>query len=299
VSRSEWVAPEWRTTLPAAETLPATLRDAPSLESLPGQWQAFRKAGLGGRERWRWTLSSAGGAGEALTLFVKRFRKATWREQWDRWIRQNPWHSRGWWEYHQAEALAEASIAAPRAVVCAERMLGPFERRSVVCLSTAPGEAFDRAWAVWAKNGAPITCGWARHDLTIRLARFVSAFHHSGRCHRDLYLCHIFVEADPAGAAPAQFALIDLTRVFSPSFRRMRWVIKDLSQLDASARQLGATRSDRLRFLRAYLGLQRRSPRVRVYARRTVRKSDAILARDARKRAAREAAAGAARSAPR
>ena len=68
----------------------------------------------------------------------------------------------------------------------------------------------------------------------------------------------------------------------NPRLRRMRWIIKDLAQLDASARQVGASRTDRLRFLRAYLDLGPRAARVRWYARRIVRKSDWILRRIAR-----------------
>ena len=111
-----------------------------------------------------------------------------------------------------------------------------------------------------------------------------AAFHGTGLCHRDLYLCHIFAEIDakPVRKTP-RFHLIDLARVHRPRWRRMRWIIKDLSQLDASARQVGASRTDRLRFLRAYLHLPREAQRVRWYVRRIVRKSDWILRRIERK----------------
>ncbi|MEW6251858.1 MAG: lipopolysaccharide kinase InaA family protein, partial [Planctomycetota bacterium] len=85
--------------------------------------------------------------------------------------------------------------------------------------------------------------------------------------------------------ASAQPTLIDLARTHRPRLRRTRWIIKDLSQLDTSARQLDATRADRLRFLTTYLRSRPGARPVRWYARRIVRKSDRILRRIARKAA--------------
>ena len=111
----------------------------------------------------------------------------------------------------------------------------------------------------------------------------MSAFHQSGACHRDLYLCHVFVDLDPEGERPPMFTLIDLARVIRPWWRRMRWIIKDLAELDSSAQQIGASHTDRLRFLRAYLSLERGAPRVQWYVRRVSRKSQRILDRIERK----------------
>jgi len=152
-----------------------------------------------------------------------------------------------------------------------------------VIFERVPGDGFDRAWSRLVEQNAPLTRGAARHETTRALARFVSAFHQTGVCHRDLYLCHIFTELDPTAHNPPRFTLIDLARTHKPRLRRLRWIIKDLSQLDCSARQIGATCTDRLRFLITYLGLFPDAPRLRVYARRIVRKSNRILRRIERK----------------
>jgi hypothetical protein len=68
----------------------------------------------------------------------------------------------------------------------------------------------------------------------------------------------------------------------------LRWLIKDLAQLEYSARQAGASRSDRLRVLCAYLGLERTAPRVRWYARKIARKADSIQRREQRHAARRK-----------
>ncbi len=251
------------------------LLDAPPRDA-SGTWQRLTKPGLGGRERWR-------GQRDDATVYVKRYLRSSLREQLDRILRQSVLHSRAWCEYRRAVELNHAQIAAARALGCAERMAGPLERRSVVVLAEAPGEALERLWPRLCERGSPWTRPPLRHELVRRLAWFVSAFHSTGLCHRDLYLCHIFAELSDDASRPPRFVLIDLARVFRPLLRRMRWILKDLSQLDASARQLGIGRTDRLRFLVTYLGLPADSPRVRWYAKRIVARSDRILRRIERK----------------
>ncbi|MCA9244024.1 MAG: hypothetical protein KDA32_08730 [Phycisphaerales bacterium] len=276
-TRSE-IDARWRDALGIDENalreLLASDADAPLAT---GQWNPLTKPGLGGRRRWRWTPN--GGA----VIYVKRYADTPLGAQWDRLRRQTMSRSRAWWEFEQARRLAEASVPAAAAIAFVEQMRGVLESRSVVLLAAADGAPFDARWREFEQAGAAITRGTARFDITRRLARFVGAFHGTGLRHRDLYLCHIFADIDANTPRPPRFTLIDLARVFRPRMRVTRWTIKDLSQLDASARQIGATRTDRLRFLQAYLGLQRRAPRVRWFAQRIVAKSDWIMRQIARR----------------
>ena len=293
------------------------------LTTLAGKWTPLTKLGLGGRQRWRWELPAAGGEHTPQVLYVKRYERTPLRAQFDRCWRQTIWHSRAWWEYTQSQQLAAKYLAVPPAVACAEQMCGPWERTSAVILAAVPGDGFDRAWQACLHGGgleitraasagaaeatvgpaslpaaagtearptdarrieaAPVTRGAARFDVVERLARFVTAFHQTGLTHRDLYLCHVFAELDPSGRQPPRFSLIDLARTHRLRWRRTRWLVKDLAQLDFSARQIGASRGDRLRFLENYLGLLRGAARVHWYARAVAAKSDAILRRQRRK----------------
>jgi heptose I phosphotransferase len=244
-----------------------------------GEWTLLSKPGLRGRRRFRWQpLGSTG-----PTLYVKQFSRLPIRRQIDRINRQNPSHSLGWWEYRQAQRFRDSYLPAPAAIAAVEDMRGIFERRSAVVLESAPGDAFDRVWPRLVAAGSLWCEPRGRRRLIQQVAQLASALHQSGFCHRDLYLCHVFIDLDPGSPAPPRLTIIDLGRTHAPRFRRMRWLIKDLAQLDASARQIGATRTDRHRFLLCYLGLQARARRSRVYARRVARKSDAILRRIARK----------------
>jgi heptose I phosphotransferase len=275
--------PDWAERLAAAGLSDAAALLADALPALAGTCTALVKPGLGGRERWRWQLAP----GDGPILYIKRYQHTPWREQLDRFGRQNAGHSRAWWEFRQSRELHQRYVPVVRAIAVAEDMHGPCERRSAVIFEQAAGDAFDRVWPRLCAARAPLTRGAARHELTRALARLVSAFHQTGVCHRDLYLCHIFADLDPAAVRAPHFTLIDLARTHRPTpWRRWRWLIKDLSQLDCSAQQIGATRADRWRFLVAYLGLESHAPRVRLYARRIARKSRQILQRIARKAAA-------------
>lgn len=280
MTSNENIDPVWRERLAAGGL--TSLRDllANDACALAGQVETLGKPGLGGRERFRWRL---GNGDDDTVLFVKRYRNTPVAQQLDRIRRQNAAHSRAWWEYRQSQALTRARIGVARAVGFAEEMTGALERRSIVLLERVPGDAFDRAWTRARDEKSPCTHGRARHDVTMRLARFVAAFHATGNCHRDLYLCHVFVELDPAATRPPTFSLIDLARTHRPRWRRTRWLVKDLAQLDCSARQIGATRTDRLRFLRAYLSNRPDRTRLRVLSKRVARKSDRILERIERK----------------
>ena len=275
------LAPEWSARLAGTglTDLLTLLDGSPAEVGAAGRWAALVKPGLGGRERWRWELDDA----QNDVLYVKLYRRTALPDQLDRIRRQAARHSRAWWEFRQSAELTRGYIPAVRAIGVAEEMWSLFEVRSAVLFERVAGDAFDRTWTKLVADNAPITRGLARHDMTRRLARFVSAFHQTGVYHRDLYLCHIFTELDPSGEQPPRFTLIDLARTHRPRWRRTRWLIKDLSQLDTSARQIGASRADRMRFLLTYLGLLPRAPRARWYARRVARKSKRILRRIERK----------------
>lgn len=293
MSRHAWIAPEWQEPLAAAGlTNLAPLVADDGTPRLSGDWLALSKPGLRGRQRWRWNLGPPIGR----ILYVKRYFSTPLHEQLDRIRRQHIRHGRAWWEYQISQQLAEAQIPAVRVIGVIEEMRGALERRSAVLFEQVAGEPFDRAWERLVCGAAPVTRGRPRFALTIRLARLICAFHQTGYCHRDLYLCHVFAEIDPRGVEPQRFALIDLARAHRPLLRRARWLLKDLSQLDASARQIGASCTDRVRFLIAYLGLEPGAARTRWYARRIVCRSNRILRRIERR--SRRASAAANRSDP-
>ncbi len=102
-----------------------------------------------------------------------------------------------------------------------------------------------------------------RKALTEQLAAVVRQMHTHGLNHRDCYLCHFhadtaFVSENPQSAirnpqsAEPRLYVIDLHRAQIRRRTPRRWLIKDLAGLYFSALDIGLTRTDRLRFIRAY-----------------------------------------------
>ncbi len=110
-------------------------------------------------------------------------------------------------------------------------------------------------------------------------ARIARTLHERGLCHRDLYLCHFFVVPGEGD----RIVLIDLQRVRPLGAFRRRWIVKDLAALNHSAKEGIVSVSDRLRFLRTYLGLDRLDGRSRKLVRRIAKKT-ARIRRHAEKR---------------
>jgi heptose I phosphotransferase len=93
-------------------------------------------------------------------------------------------------------------------------------------------------------------------ELVPRIAAIARRMHAAGLHHQDFYLNHMLLCAED------DVRVIDLGRARQQRRLGRRWIIKDLAQLDFSARHLSCR--DRLRFLRLYLGrrLERRDRRM-------------------------------------
>jgi lipopolysaccharide core heptose(I) kinase len=76
-----------------------------------------------------------------------------------------------------------------------------------------------------------------KRSLVEKLAAFAGHFHTSGLSHQDFYLCHLFWSPESQ-----EICLVDLQRIRHYRGQngqlRMRWVVKDLAQLDYSARNV-------------------------------------------------------------
>ena len=117
--------------------------------------------------------------------------------------------------------------------------------------------------ATWASQPPSF---WLRKALSEQIASAVRQMHTHGINHRDCYLCHFHLDTSSASenskfeirnsklAKPPGLRLyvIDLHRAQIRRRTPRRWLIKDLAGLYFSAMDIGMTRTDRLRFIRAY-----------------------------------------------
>lgn len=88
-------------------------------------------------------------------------------------------------------------------------------------------------------------------NILPRIAALAAKLHRSGLHHRDLYLCHFFV--DPRGER-SEIRLIDPGRVSRlPMFPlNLRWIVKDLAQLCYSLGETGMGGQQNHELLRCY-----------------------------------------------
>jgi len=215
---------------------------------VPGDRQLSKPGLAPWRQRRRLDLEDQSGRGRSY--FLKLFARPPWWRR-CRWLLQDAAEPDGVREAINALALQQAGVRTVRVAAFGRRSTGPPQRDSFVLLAALKGESLERWWPVHGRLLYSSEHRRQRLRLIDELAGLVARFHNAGYVHRDLYFSHVFISEDaPAGE---RFSLIDLGRVFRPRLRRERWVVKDLGELDFSARMGGVRRGDRLRFLRTYL----------------------------------------------
>ena len=89
--------------------------------------------------------------------------------------------------------------------------------------------------------------------LIMKLAALTKRMHQSGFNHRDFYLTHILVKRD-SSKGEWFFYIADLHRVDIRKKVSLRWKIKDIAALNYSAPKDYITNTDRIIFLKNYLG---------------------------------------------
>lgn len=117
-----------------------------------------------------------------------------------------------------------------------------------------------------------------RRAIIGQAARLVRAMHAAGFNHRDLYLCHLL------RTGSGSLVIVDLHRVQRRRRVPERWLVKDLAALQYSAPP-AVSRTDRLRFLTAYLSAARLSGPAKGMALKILKKSQKMLQHNAKKSA--------------
>jgi len=246
------------------------------------------------------------------TCFLKRYLKVPWPEQLKQ--RLAGYRDTAATEWRWLKAFAERGLPGPRPVAYGVRRCGWLEHASVLVTAKVPGESLER-WAPREADGR-LRSRRLKNQLLQGSAHVIAKLHGAGLIHRDLYLAHLFIdlpteppevapgaspEVAPGAAAgevagevaaaaelPLQLTLIDLQRVIQPRFRWQRWVVKDLSALHYSTPPEVASRADRLRWLKTYLGPQASRQassrrRMRVLIAKIERKTARVRRHDARR----------------
>lgn len=248
-----------------------------TLDALFGaQGQRLDKPGLSSwRERLRLSLDDAD---SRRVLYLKRFRKPPGAVQ--REVRRSGCRasSLAGLEWNWIARLERDGIPCLEPVAMGEDVEASREQRSAILTAAVPGASLETWMNQW---GEPERATIRR--LTAPLAGLIARLHRRGYVHRDLYLSHVFY--DPSQPDDRSLHLIDLQRVMRPSRRWRRWIVKDLAALNFSAPERLVSASDRVRWLRSYLGIAKLDPAARRLVYRVVGKTLAIARHERSRRA--------------
>lgn len=207
------------------------------------------------RENWRLDLPDVGSGPRGA--YLKKHHTRSWRHWLRAKLRWRPVPSPGRVEAHNVARLERDGIAAMRLIAFGERVHHDGHCESFLLTDELAG--YTQLNDFLRQRFPPLNAEPRRDRHFDRLLRDVAAvarrFHRRGYNHRDLYCCHFFIRED----APGRFRvnLIDLQRVEHRQRFRWRWLVKDLAQLNYSAPRDRISCTQRLAFMKHYLGVRK------------------------------------------
>ncbi|MBK9127820.1 MAG: hypothetical protein IPM13_08460 [Phycisphaerales bacterium] len=194
------------------------------------------------------------GSGSDPGLFLKRVYVPRWSSRWRGALRGTlVGLHRGHAEYLALNALRWAGVPAVRPVAYGARLVVGFVAASILITEAVPDSVNLTTFAQQLAAGERTLSLAQRREMLARLAALVADMHAAGVSHGNLFWRNVMVRPAPDGGY--EFFLLDAQplrfweRVRAPR----RWWLRELAQLCTSAVPF-TTRSERLRFVRAYLG---------------------------------------------
>lgn len=154
-------------------------------------------------------------------------------------------------EWKAIERLHQAGVATMTAVAYGERGGNPAAQHSfIITEELAPTLSLEDISLNWRQEPPEPRL---KRALIAEVASMVGGMHRAGVNHRDCYICHFLLHTDkPVTADDFRLSVIDLHRAQTRRAITPRWRNKDLAALYFSALDIGLTRRDTLRFLKAY-----------------------------------------------
>jgi UDP-glucose:(heptosyl)LPS alpha-1,3-glucosyltransferase len=250
-----------------------------SFETLMGYAEGVPVKDRGGKRVFQIRLESEG---RPVMLFLKRHRLplSGWQRAL-RWIGKTPC-TEGAKEWAHILAFHDRRLPTVEPIAVGGRVTGAVQESFLLTRGLQEYESLERIAP--KRFSPPLTAELVREKrrLIHAIGVLTRQMHWSGFYHRDYYWAHLMMRRE--SPSPAQeLRLIDLQRVIRFPWLRRRWQIKDLASINYSVRELGLTRADRVRFLRAY---DASAVRDAAFQDAIIRKTDRI-ARHARGRATR------------
>ena len=204
-----------------------------------------------GRSTARVRFDSGGGS---LSVYLKRHYRLPWPNRLAALIHPGGRHSPASAEWAHLERAKSLGIAVPEVVAVGE-WVGPWgDLKSYLMVAELVGHApLHEAVPELAGSLEPARFASLKRAVVIEMAGIAAKLHQAHAFHKDLYLCHFFLDLAPDASTGRRLCLIDLHRLAVHRWTAPRWRWKDLGQLLFSTLGVeGIDDRDRLRFWMHY-----------------------------------------------
>ena len=189
-----------------------------------------------------------------LSVYLKRHYRLPWINRLAALIHPAGRHSPASAEWAHLERAKALGIAVPEVVAVGE-WVGPWGAlRSYLMVAELVGhDALHEAVPELAGSLEPAEFAVLKRAVVVEMAEIAAKLHAARAFHKDLYLCHFFLDRGPGTSTDRRLCLIDLHRLAVHRWTGPRWRWKDLGQLLFSTIGVeGIDDRDRLRFWMHY-----------------------------------------------
>lgn len=157
-------------------------------------------------------------------------------------------------EWRAIGRLRQLGLHTLTAVAYGRRGLNPARQLSFLVTDELTGTvSLEELCAAWPGRPPGVAL---KRALIAQVADLARAMHQGGVNHRDFYLCHLRIDIsmgrENLNAGNLRLTVLDLHRAQIRRKTPARWLVKDLGGLYFSARNIGLTSRDVLRFMKAY-----------------------------------------------
>jgi hypothetical protein len=266
-----WIEPGFRTELVAAGLV--------DFDAVMATTDGHCLRALDQRENWRLELPVAGRPTRAVFLKKHHVRTAKTR----RWAKRGlrPLESAGRTEAWRVREIGAIGINVMRLVAWGEKLHPDGLLESFVLTEElkdyTPLDHYLRQRFPQQGSSRKVRRDRDLDRLIRQMAVVARRFHQAGYNHRDFYCGHFFVKESPPGEFHVR--MIDFDRVQHRRRFRRRWLVKDLAQLAWSAVPDRVKCTQRLAFVRYYLGVDKLRPQDKRLIREVLAKQHAITRR--------------------
>jgi heptose I phosphotransferase len=194
--------------------------------------------------------------GRPLSVYLKRHFRLPWTARISALLHPAGRHSPGAAEWAHLERARSLGVPVPEVVAIGER-IGPWaELQSYLVVAELSGsKELNEILPVLERRMDRADFERLKRRIVRRAARIAATIHRARMFHKDLYLCHFFLDLERLERDPGdvELTLIDLHRLQEHRLLADRWRWKDLGQLLFSTEGVsGVSTRDVLRFWKHY-----------------------------------------------